>query len=307
MVQGLHHLTAIAGDPQANLDFYTGALGLRLIKVTVNFDDPSVYHLYYGDGAGTPGTVITSFPYGRALPGTRGAGEASAVTLLVPVGTLDRWAARLPQATEATSFGRRQLRLLDPDRMEIRLEEASERVRVPWPGMPIPPEEAIVRMGAIELTPARARRTGVHADTASLLARLGATESAREGSAVRYVLGDAFVDVVSDESLPPLRQSAGSIHHVAFRVPDDAAQAETLEALHGDGVAASDVRDRDYFHSIYFREPGGVLFEVATDNPGFDTDESFETLGSALRLPAQHEPRREEIEANLVPLRRPAY
>ncbi|RYG68743.1 hypothetical protein EON77_15240, partial [bacterium] len=302
MVQGLHHLTALAGDPQQNLDFYTGKLGLRLIKTTVNFDDPSVYHLYFGDGAGTPGTVITSFPYGRALPGTRGAGEASAVTLLVPEGTLDRWATRLPEATEATSFGKRQLRLLDPDGMEIRLEEAPERIRVEWPGMPIPPEEAIIRMGTIELTPARARAVGRYADTGALLERLGASESAREGNIVRYALGDAFVDVVEDASLPPLRQSAGSVHHIAFRLAGDAEQAEAMQALHAEGVATTPVRDRDYFHSIYFREPGCVLYELATETPGFATDETFETLGSALRLPAQHEPRRAAIEAHLPPL-----
>ena len=307
MVHGLHHLTALAGDPQANHDFYTGTLGLRLVKVTVNFDDPSVYHLYFGDGAGTPGTVITSFPYGRALPGTRGRGEASAVTLLVPEGTLDRWAVRLPGANEATSFGHRQLRLLDPDRMEIRLQEAPERIRVAWPGMPIPPEEAIVRMGGIELTPAIIPGVGPrrarYGDTTELLARLGATESAREGNVVRHALGDAFLDVVTDETLMPANQSAGSIHHVAFRVADDAEQARALADLQALGVPVSEIRDRDYFHSIYFREPGGILYEIATETPGFTTDEPFESLGSALRLPTQHEPRRAEIEARLTPLR----
>lgn len=307
MIDGLHHLTAIAGDPQQNLDFYTKTLGLRLVKVTVNFDDPSVYHLYFGDGAGTPGTVITSFPYGRALPGTRGRGEANAVTLLVPEGSLDRWGARLALSTEAgaweaESFGKRQLRILDPDRMEVRLEEAPEQVKVQWPGMPFPAEDTIVRMGGFEMTPAEPHTVGTHENSVSIFGRMGLTEVAREGSVVRYAAGDAFVDLVTNETLPPARQSAGSVHHMAFRVKDDAAQALALDALRADGVPVSNVRDRDYFHSIYFREPGGVLFEIATENPGFTTDESFEELGTGLRLPRMHERLREQIEAALTPL-----
>ena len=304
MVTGLHHLTALAGDPQANHDFYTGTLGMRLIKVTVNFDDPSVYHLYFGDGAGTPGTVITSFPYGRALPARRGAGEATSVTLLVPEGSLARWHARLPEAREATAFGKRQLRVLDPDGMEVRLEEAPEGVRVPWPGMPLPVEDTIVRMGSIELAPGPLRTIGAHADTGSLLRTMGMTETAREGATVRYAVGDAFVDVVQDETLLALRQSAGSIHHIAFRIADDEAQAAALESLHAGGVATSDVRDRDYFHSIYFREPGGVLFEIATKGPGFTIDETFETLGDELRVPERYQGRIEAIRENLGPLDR---
>ena len=173
--------------------------------------------------------------------------------------------------------------------------------RVEWPGMPVAPERAVIRMGGVELTPVPGR------GTEALLERMGARESAREGKSVRYAVGDAFVDVVTDPDLPPMRQSAGSVHHVAFRVRDDATQSVASESLTEFGARVTPVQDRDYFHSIYFREPGGVLFEIATENPGFDIDEPFERLGSELRLPAQHEGKRARIEADLTPLRRPSY
>ncbi len=296
MVHGLHHLTAIAGDAQENLDFYTGALGLRLVKTTVNFDDPGTYHLYYGDGAGTPGTILTFFPYGRALPGNRGAGEASAVTLLVPEGSLSFWRDRLPGAVERGGG----LSAKDPDGMELRLVEAPETVAVPWPGMPVPSERAIVRMAGVELTPLPAPSAG-RGTEAFLTDRLGFSQ---RGS--RFTSGDSFVDVVDlGPAAPRLRQSAGTIHHVAFRTEDGATQREALKTLAAAGVPASDVRDRDYFTSIYFREPGGVLFEIATDGPGFAADEPFETLGRALKLPSGIEPHRARIEATLPRLRLP--
>ena len=283
MVHGLHHLTAIAGDAQTNHDFYTGPLGLRLVKTTVNFDDPGVYHLYYGDGAGSPGTILTFFPYGRAVPGSRGAGEASAVTLLVPEGSLDFWAARLPGSKRHGDV----LTAYDPDGMELRLIEGSETVAVPWKGMPVPPERAVVRMHSIELTPTDPRATeGFLRD--------------------RMALSDPPYLSVRDlgpEALRP-HPSAGTIHHIAFRTADAETQRKALRDLTAAGVRASDVRDRNYFTSIYFREPGGILFEIATDGPGFDDDEPFETLGEVLKLPPEHEPHRERIEAILPPLRR---
>lgn len=289
---GFHHVTLLAGDPAANVRFTTELLGLRLLKVTVNFDDPGVYHLYYGDGAGTPGTVLTHFPYGSAIRrGRRGSGEARAITLIVPLNSLGGWKARLHhEGVEVYDvdnfFGARQLRFHDPDGAELRLEERNETIRVPWAGMPVPPESAIVRIGAVEIAAPAPRRFG--------LVKVG-----EEGRTMRYQVGDAFLDTVAESADEPRAEAgAGSIHHVAFRTPDDGTQAEWQAELGN----TSEVRDRDYFRSIYVREPGGVLYEVATDGPGFTVDETFENLGKSLQLPAALAGQRDLIAAALPSL-----
>ena len=294
-LEGLHHVTMISGDARENVAFYTGTLGLRLIKLTVNFDDPGTYHLYYGDGAGSAGTILTFFPYGRALPGRRGAGEASAITMIVPLNSLDFWKTRLPNPYEADFFGVRELRTKDPDGLELRFREANETIRETWEGMPVAPENAIVRIGGVELTP-----LGGDESIALLTERMGMTEAADDGRVRRFSLGDATIDLLPQASGDErFTSSAGTIHHVAFAVRDDAGQELWLKELNGAGTRTSEVRDRNYFHSIYFREPGGILFEIATNGPGFLVDEPRESLGTSLKLPPEYEAQRARIESVL--------
>jgi glyoxalase family protein len=299
-VNGLHHVTAIAGDPQANIDFYAGVLGLRLVKQTVNFDDPTNYHFYYGNGDGEPGTILTFFPWPGAAKGRLGAGQTTATGLSIPAGSLEYWADRL-QSTgtkvvrQETRFGSRILTLLDPDGMVLDLTETDGDTRRPWTGSDVSVDKAIRGLHHVTLT----EKTEAH--TGATLKALGYRRVDEDGNRVRYAVdGDAaFVDIVVDAAVGTGRVAAGSVHHIAFRTPDDASQAEWLTALRGGDVDVSDVRDRQYFNSIYFHEPGGVLFEIATDSPGFLTDETREALGTELRLPGWYEPFRDRITAAL--------
>lgn len=298
---GLHHMTAICSNAQENFDFHTGPLGLRLIKTTVNFDDPTAYHLYYGDAVGTPGSVLTFFPY-AGPQGRRGDGQVVVTHLRIPQGSLGYWADRLADVS-APGSAEGELDIADPDGLLYRLHEGmpgGERF-VPWSGSPVPVEHQIRGMAGVTLqeadpaAPAYLLMKGLGLDVA---------EEAREGDH-EFGIGDEVI-FTRRSGTGFGRPGPGTVHHVAFRIADDPAQAELRERLIGMGAGVSDIRDRDYFHSIYFREPGGVLFEVATDGPGFSTDESPDALGQALRLPAMYEPRRAEIEATLPPLRRTA-
>ena len=300
---GLHHITAIAGDPQRNVDFYTRVLGQRLVKRTVNFDDPGTWHLYYADATGTPGTVLTFFPWAGIPRGVRGSGEATAVAYTVAPDALPGWKARLAAhgiaAEESERFGEPLLAFADPDGMGVELV-----------GSALQPDIAIWQDGPVA---AEMSLRGFHSTTlqvrdgdasAALLRDLcGWREKAQDGSRRRFVVAGsapgAMVDLVATPDLPRGRQGAGSIHHVAFRATDDAEQENWRVQLAAQGFGVTPMRDRQYFHSIYFREPNGVLFEMATDSPGFLWDESVETLGSALRLPPWLEPQRSSIEAAL--------
>jgi len=300
---GIHHVTAIASDPQKNIDFYVGVLGLRLVKQTVNFDDPGSYHFYYGDGAGSPGTLLTFFAWPNGRRGRSGLGQVTAASLSVAPDALDFWRERLTEhgvrvnALE-TRFGETVLPFYDPDGMRLELVATASDTRSGWTADPIPPAYAIHGVHAVTLPERAVERTA-----ALLTGTLGFEAVQTEGEWTRYALGDGasgtFADVQAVPSLSAGQIAVGNIHHVAWRTPDDAQQGEWRREIAGLGIGVSPVMDRDYFHSIYFSEPGGILFEIATDLPGFETDENLESLGKNLQLPAQYEADRVRIEAHL--------
>lgn len=309
-IQGLHHITAVAADAQANLDFYHRLLGQRLVKRTVNFDDPGTYHFYFADEVGTPGTVLTFFPWRHVRRGTPGNGEAAAVAYTIRPGAAGFWRDRLAAdgvvvGEAQMRFGQQVLPFHDPDGMLVELIEsdAPADVRL-WTGGPIPEAYALRGFHSVTLWLGETDRTAE-----LLVDHLGYREVGREGSRTRFAAasGDVglYVDLLHRPGQPRGRFGAGSIHHVAFRTVDDSEQLEYQAALRVAGHSVTPVQDRQYFHSIYFREPGGVLFEVATDAPGFLYDEPVEALGEQLRLPPWLEPRRGEIEAFLPPAELP--
>ena len=307
MPNGIHHVTAIAGQPRRNFDFYTRVLGLRFVKKTVNFDDPGTYHFYYGDEAGAPGTILTFFPWAHVAPGRRGIGQTFETAFRIPEGSIGAWTHRfvdrgVPHDAPEKRFGETVLPFRDPDGMSLALVGVRGAEGEPaWTGGGIPAEEAIRGFHGVTLLLEDAARTG-----AILSDVLGLKEAAREGSTTRFA-GDAglggIVDIRTAEGFLPAGLGGGSVHHVAFRASGDAAQAEMVKRLADNhGIRTTEQLDRNYFRSVYFREPGGVLFEIATDDPGFAADESPETLGRDLKLPRFLEPRRQEIEAVLEPL-----
>lgn len=307
-VFGLHHVTTMTTETQGNVDFYTQVLGLRMIKVTVNFDDPTTYHLYYGDAVGTPGSAITFFPWRNLAPRRPGAGEIETTAYTIPMGAADWWAQHL-EARQVTPverierFGAHGLRFRDSGDSTLELIEGEpEGDFRPWPDSPVPMDQQIRGFHG-------ATAWVRHAEpTARLLTEVFGLEAvAAEGNRTRYGLpgkkdGTHF-DLVEDPSLPPARHGAGTVHHLAWRVPDDATHATTRAAIEGAGFSVTPIIDRQYFHSIYLRDPNGLLFEVATDNPGFTVDEPLDELGAHLHLPPQYEPHRATIEAALPPLK----
>lgn len=310
-ILGIHHITALARDPQRNVDFYTEVLGLRLVKVTVNFDDPGTYHLYYGDELGRPGTIMTFFPWPGSFQGYRGAGQATVTSFRVPLESLGYWRDRLSglevkQDEPAARFEREVLVFYDPDglRLELVAEDRGEAFR-PWSEAPVPAEHAIRGFAGITLTESDLR------PTARFLGEVMRFEpTGEEGNRLRFMAGSgdgaATVDVEERRGGSPGRIAAGTVHHVAWRVADEGVQREWQEGLSRAGGRVTPVRDRQYFRSIYFHEPGGVLFEIATDPPGFTLDEAREELGGSLRLPPWLESSRAEIERALPPLSSPA-
>src|SRR5688572_26291880 len=299
-IRGIHHITAIASDPQANHDFYAKTLGLRLVKKTVNFDDPGTYHLYFADEQGRPGTVLTFFPWPGARRGRRGTQQAVATAFLVPPGSLQAWEERLGLSgarveTPTERFGERRLSVFDPDDLQIDLVEHDEAERIEfWQGGGVSEGTAIRGFFGVTLCVSSAE------STARLLTQtMGLTAQKDDGGVLRYVAaGDATdpgrrVDLLVRPDEPPGHVAAGTVHHVAFRVADDAAQEAWLGTLRAAGQRPTPIQERHYFRSIYFREPGGVLFEFATDGPGFAIDESVEALGQSLRLPPWLEPHRQ--------------
>lgn len=296
IVNGLHHVTALASGARAHDAFFRDRLGLRRVKVTVNFDAPDVYHLYYGTGDGQPGSVWTAFPFPRAARGARGVGEASETAFAVPPGALPFWKDRLG-GREEERMGERRLAFEGPDGESLALVETADP-REPLAG-PVPPEAAIRGFHSVTLRLRDVR------STADLLGLMGYREEGGEGPLTRMRIagnGADVVDLIGDPEGPPARQSAGSVHHVAFSVPDRTAQDALRRALAGAGFRPTPPIDRDYFEAIYFRSPGGVLFEVATDPPGFARDEAPDALGTALRLPRQHAHLRPVLARALEPL-----
>jgi glyoxalase family protein len=308
-VLGIHHVTAMAGDPGRNLEFYREVLGLRLVKKTVNFDDPGTYHFYFGNESGRPGTILTFFPWPEARRGVAGAGQVTAVTFAVPEGSLESWRSRLTRVGVSVGEpgrrdGARYLGFLDPDGLALELIESSSAADLDgWPAGPVPEAEAVRGIEAVTLSVA-----GVEA-TASVLEALGFERTETSDGRMRFRASGAgalgrIVDLRSTTA-PRGRVAAGSVHHVAFRAADDSAQVELGLIASSVGLHPTPVQDRQYFRSIYFREPGGVLFEIATDGPGFAVDESLANLGSELKLPPGLEPHRREIEQALPPLEVP--
>lgn len=299
-IVGLHHVTAIASDPQRNLDFYTKILGLRFVKRTVNFDDPGTYHFYFGDDLGSPGTILTFFPWPHATRGSLGVGATSATAFSVPADSLSFWELRLlnagvPAQRLAERFGAAVLGFGDPDGMRIELIAHEEKTAPHAPrNSDVPSEHAIHGFFGVTLCQAGFE------STAEVLEKMGFRRSEEEGNRYRFTAeGSAYgshVDVLVQTQLMHGRMGAGSVHHIAFRAPDGAVQRAWRDELRRLPLNVTPVLDRTYFHSIYFREPGGVLFEIATDPPGFSFDESLETLGESLKLPPWLEAERAAIE-----------
>lgn len=306
-IRGLHHVTAVAGDPQQNIDFYRNILGQRLVKRTVNFDAPDTYHFYFGDRAGTPGSILTFFAWPNSPRGARGNGETNAVAYKVPAGSLEFWEMHLQQnkipVTPAEKrFGEDVLSFTDPDGMQVELiESISVAPVLHWEEGPVPRSRALLGFHSVTLWVDRVE------PTAELLTRhMGYTARGQEGERYRFA-GDPgapghIVDLIQRPGKPRAGFGVGSIHHIAFRVPTDDKQLDYQNAIRQAGFRVTDVMDRSYFHSIYFRERGGVLFEIATDVPGFAIDEPAGALGETLRLPQWYEPDRAAIEQSLLPI-----
>jgi len=301
-IVGLHHVTAIASDPQRNLDFYTEVLGLRFVKRTVNFDDPGTYHFYFGDDAGSPGTILTFFPWPHASRGHAGAGEVAKTGFSVPLSSIDYWERRLLNFNISVErsgkrFNEEVMIFPDPDGMKIEIVgHADAGAPNPSRCADVPQEHAIRGFFGVTLLEHQAE------STAAILAMMGFHKIAEEGNRLRFAAeGNALgnhIDLVIDPKAGYGRSGAGSVHHIAFRAADDASQLEWRSEI-AKYLNVTPVMDRTYFHSIYFREPGGVLFELATDPPGFALDEPIETLGEELRIPEWLEPRRKSLEQRL--------
>ncbi|HKG91746.1 MAG TPA: ring-cleaving dioxygenase [Gemmatimonadaceae bacterium] len=312
-VLGLHHVTAICSEPQRNLDFYAGVLGLRLVKRTVNFDDPRTHHFYFGDAAGRPGSVITFFAWPDGRGGRQGTGQAAAVALSVVPNAIGYWVERLGARgvryeRPARRLGEQAIAFRDPDGLMLELvahERAAERgPAAAWPGAPVPAEHAVRGLHGVALW-----EDGNDATAGVLAEVLGMRPAAEAESVTRYEAGaggpGAYVDLRNVAGFWPGTEGTGVVHHVAYRVADDAALAELRERVVARGLVATPPIDRLYFRSVYFREPGGVLFELATDAPGFAVDEPADQLGEHFVLPPWLEGMRAELEAQLPRVRPP--
>ena len=303
LINGLHHVTTLASDTQRNVDYYTTILGLRLVKKTVNFDAPDVYHLYYGNETGSPGTILTFFPYGTLPRGRKGVGQLTYTAFATPVLSLSFWLDRLHEraiqyAGPYKRFDEKYIRFEDFDGMGIELVFTNNDSRPGWSNGHIPAEFAIRGFHTVTLNELNPDRT-VRLLTETMQHTLVGEEEGR----FRFQAGAGgsgnFVDVLHAPSDVRALQGAGSVHHVAFSTDTDETQLIIQHQLVELGYAVTPVQDRNYFNSIYFREPGGILFEVATNPPGFTVDEPVSELGTALKLPSQYESRRAKIEAGL--------
>ncbi len=305
-IVGLHHVTAVASDPQRNLDFYTELLGLRFVKRTVNFDDPGSYHFYFGDDLGSPGTILTFFAWPNANRGSLGVGETSATAFSVSPDSLSYWKNRLESARLLVEeldprFGQPVLSFADLDGMRIELiGDSSARDAYPPRTSDVPAEHSIRGFFGVTLCEAGFERTE------AVLKTMGFAPAGSEQNRYRFSASDnahgSHIDVLVQPQLRYGNMGAGTVHHIAFRAPSDAAQLQWRLELTALDLDVTPVLDRTYFHSIYFREPGGVLFEIATDPPGFAVDEPLEHLGESLKLPPWLESKRARIEKIIVPI-----
>lgn len=302
----------MASDPQTNYDFYTQILGMRFIKKTVNFDAPDVYHLYYADETGTPGTVLTFFPFPDAKRGKRGTGEITTVSFSVPSNSLNYWVNRLAaQAVNfdgpSRKFGYDYISLLDPDGMKIEIiaDPVADNI-MGWNNGEIPADHSIRKFFGVNFYLRSSLKTE------ELLTNvMGAELVGSERNIKRYKFGreasESFVDIQEDTETPRGISGAGTVHHIAWRTANDEEQNNWRTKVIKFGLYPTEMIDRNYFHSIYFREPGGILYEIATDVPGFMVDETFESLGTELKLPPWHEPKRKLIEQVLIPLKTKSF
>lgn len=310
VIPGIHHVTAICDDPQQNIDFYVGLLGLRMVKQTVNFDMPETYHLYYGDELGHPGTILTLFSWPDAPRGRRGAGQIGTIAFSIPPQSMDYWIERLSRHNlliggPNTRFDEQVLSLFDPDGLALELVAHSDTEKYDaWKDSSVAAEHAIRGFHSVTLMEARPEYTA-----ALLTGGLGFQLIGQEGNRSRYKVGtEDFATRLDVLDLPDAARgivAVGSVHHVAWRTPGDEQQLAWREKLIRLGLEVTPVRDRQYFHSIYFNEPGGVLFEIATDPPGFAIDEPPELLGTHLKLPPWLESTRPMLEKVLPPLHLP--
>ena len=307
LVTGLHHITALASDAQKNCDFYAGVLGLRMIKKTINFDAPEVYHLYYGNEKGTPGTIMTFFPYPGISRGRKGKGQLTVTSFSAPASALDYWIKRLSKFHVRHESPQQRFKdelfiyFEDSDGLGLELVFNKQDERPGFTYGNIPPECALKGFYGMALSEECYEKT-----VGLLTAQMDHVRIAEEGSCFRYSAsgkpGD-FVDVLCSPELVQGQGGSGTVHHVAFATLSDASQLEAREKLLKIGLDVTPVIDREYFHSIYFREPGGVLFEIATVQPGFSIDEPLNHLGESLKLPSWEEKNRKVIEAELPPIR----
>ena len=306
-IQGIHHITAIADSAASNFRFYTEVLGLRLVKKTVNFDDPYTYHLYYGDEPGHPGTLITFFPWEGVPRGKQGTGQVTAVAFAVPVEAITFWKDRLAafniRFKNSTRFGDPVIAFEDAHGMPLELVGVSHPPEIsPWRQSPVDPANQLRGFHSATATVKTLNGTD------NLLSQLfGMQNSGEEDGRTRFRMNDGttagtFYDLIAAPDASPGRMGSGTVHHIAFRTPSEEIQRKWRKLIGQQGYSVTPVIDRNYFRSIYFRESGGVLFELATDPPGFTVDEHLSDLGTALKLPQQHEPKRREIEAQLPPL-----
>ncbi|MEH7238699.1 ring-cleaving dioxygenase [Bacillus sp. JJ1562] len=301
---GIHHITAIVGHPQENIDFYAGVLGLRLVKQTVNFDDPGTYHLYFGDEGGKPGTIITFFPWVGAYRGKIGDGQVGITSYAVPKGALDFWGSRLEKFnipyTKINRFGETYLEFDDPHGLHLEIVEREEGEFNTWTFGDVTPEVAIKGFGGATLFSS-------HPDkTAELLEKvMGLVYVDKEGDFVRYRSSADIGNIIDLKVVPTGKgqMGVGTVHHIAWRAIDDNDQLDWQKYVAENGYGVTPVQDRNYFNAIYFREHGEILFEIATDPPGFAHDESHETMGQQLMLPAQYEQYREQLERSLIPIK----
>jgi glyoxalase family protein len=310
-IRGLHHVTAIAGDPQQNLDFYVGLLGLRFVKRTINFDDPGTYHFYFGDNRGTPGTILTFFPWLGARRGIRGTGQIEATAFAISPDSIGYWLERFKQqrvtADRISRFGEEAIRFADPDGLLLELIGSKPLPAVePWPESSVPQEHSLHGFHSVS-----AALEGYETTARLLTDSFGYRLTQHSGNRFRFASVDdsapgRIVDLLCLPDTGMGRVAAGSVHHIAFRAKDDAEQLKWREHLVALGYNVTPVIDRTYFHSIYFREPGGVLFEIATEPPGFTLDEKLEELGTHLRVPPWLESAHSQIEGILPPIQMPS-
>lgn len=300
---GIHHITAIVGHPQENIDFYAGVLGLRLVKQTVNFDDPGTYHLYFGDGGGKPGTIITFFPWANAYQGQIGDGQVGVTTYVVPTGSFHFWVNRLATFAipfkKAERFGEQVIQFDDPHGLHLELVERAEGEQNNWTFGGITPEVAIKGFGGATLYSSRPQETAK-----TLTDVMGLELVATEGDYTRFKAQADIGNVIDLKMVIGVRGSmgVGTVHHIAWRAQDDSDHLEWQQYAMNLGQHVTEVKDRNYFNALYFRESGEILFEIATDPPGFAHDETLETMGTQLMLPAQYEQFRERLVNSLIPI-----